>query len=299
MSNESVELQNALNSLSLYCDLNGLTVNITKTKCLAFYQGSQPGVIFTYKNNPVENCNQFTYLGIVFTTRLSAAKHVNHIISKCNAKIGILFSRFPMKSIPLCAALDVFDIYVLPVVTYALPIWFQNITESLKCQLNSLYTKFLKRYLGLPYSSNNAIIHYMSQTSPLIYKLNARVLNAFHKITFPVALSGLKLTPPTEYTSIYNPIPDIPSYFWASTVIHDKLPILPEPRRALLYDTIDLHHFNLCSTRKFHTSSEENCICKLCHHTLEWYHYRECPELSQLTPCSRLKRILHVGHTHT
>ena len=45
------------------------------------------------------------------------------------------------------ALLDqVFNVYVSPILTYAIPIWLPGMTASAEKTLNSLFTKFLKRY---------------------------------------------------------------------------------------------------------------------------------------------------------
>ena len=111
--------------------------------------GFCPKQNFVYKGEEIEICKEFVYLGVVLTTQLSATQHVLHIISKCNQRIGMLFSKLPMKSIPLPVALSVFAMYILPILTYALPVWFPKVTEESKKRLNSVFTKFLKRYLGL------------------------------------------------------------------------------------------------------------------------------------------------------
>ena len=142
-----------MNKLQIYADQTKLTVNIEKTKCMIFHRGRCPNYNFFFQGNKLENCNNFTYLGIVFTSRLSSAKHVKYIISKCNSRIGYLFSKLPLKDIPIHVALLIFNTYILPIITYGLPIWFPELKESSKCQLNSVYTKFIKRYLGIPNSS--------------------------------------------------------------------------------------------------------------------------------------------------
>ena len=283
-------LQHAINVLSRYCDNNRITVSIEKTKCMTFYKGTHSTRSFKYKNCVLENCNTFTYLGIVFTTRLSSSKHVNSIVAKANSKIGYLFSTIPLKSIPLSVALNIFDVYVLPIFTYGLPIWLPKLTESAKSKLNSLYTKFIKRYLGLPYLTNNAIVHFISNTVPLSQHLNQFAHKTFFKLRLPEVLSGTKLEPPNELETLYNAIHKIPTDFWLSPPIEGPLPVLPEPRRALLYDVIDLHHHNLCKDRRFHLDIKDACICQLCGNALTKYHYRECPELCFLSPCARLKK---------
>ena len=158
-------ISSALNQLSSYADENSLTVNIAKTKCLTFYKGRCRVPTFMFKNEPLENCNQFTYLGVVFTTRLSACKHVEHVVSKCNARIGSLFHKLPLKSIPLEVAKAVFHTYVKPILTYCASIWFPLVNKNGLNRINAIYTKFLKRCLGIPKSASNACLLYTSDAA--------------------------------------------------------------------------------------------------------------------------------------
>jgi hypothetical protein len=165
--NDPNELQQALNDLARYAALNDLVVNINKTKCMIFYYGPQPRNVFTYNRHELENVNTFTYLGVVLTTRLSARRHIKQIVSKCNARVGLLFAQLPMKELPLDVILRLFNIYVLPIATYALPVWFSQATSSQTRPLNAVFTKYLKRWLCIPYSVNNAIVYHLTETRPL------------------------------------------------------------------------------------------------------------------------------------
>ena len=282
------ELQSALRKLEIYSNRMKLTVNIQKTKCMIFSKGSCRKDDFYYNNEKLENVNAFTYLGIVFTMRLSNSKHVKYILSKCRLKIGLLFSKLCLKNIPLSIAINVFNVYVLPIVTYGLPVWYPDISETSKNSINSMLTKFLKRYLGIPYSSNNAITHFITESNPLTVSLDALVLKATLNVTFPIELNGFRLPLPEEQFNEYNPIPSIPSTFWSSPPI-SKLPFTAEPRRALLYCAMDLIHCHVCKKKEFHLKPDEECICRFCNNSAPAYHFRECYRLKRLTPCSLLK----------
>ena len=286
------DLQQSLDDLKKYCDQSKLTVNIQKTKCLSFYKGYCPKFTFYFGEEPLVNCNQFTYLGVIFTTRLSAAKHIDYIVSKCRARIGYLFCKLPIPEIPLDTALSIFNVYVRPILTYALPVWLPQISKSYKTKINSLFTKFLKRFLGIPYCSNNAITHFITQTKPLISTLEDIAPNSFLKISYPSEISGIRFSPPSDLT-VEEPIfSNVPTTFWLSETLN-KIPMLPKPKRALMYDIYDIHHSHICETETFHTKINENdiiCICKFCYSPMTAYHFRECSELNTLTPCQRIRK---------
>ena len=294
LANQPCELQKALDQLSHYVGGSKLTVNVLKTKCMAFYHGPRPTDYFHFNGKVIENCNEFTYLGVVFTTRLSARKHIEHVVSKCNGTIGVLFSRIPIKSIPLSVALNLFNIYVLPIITYALPVWFHKSSEDGRKKLNAVFTKFMKRYLGIPYSSYNAIVHYLAGTVPLCNFLQNRSVRDFFNIPFPDSLRGCQFNPPTELEELkgYNVYEEVPSFFWLSRVPEgDQLPTNPDSRRALLYDMMDLFHPHVCIDGEFHIHPSDWCNCVLCAETVEHYHHRTCPVLKDLNPCAVMRRV--------
>ena len=244
----------------------------------------------------MEQCNTFTYLGVVFTTRLSAAKHVDHMLSKANARVGLLFAQLPLKSVPLNVAISLFNIYILPILTYCSSVWVPNLCESSRTKINSLYTKFLKRYLGVPYSVHNSLVHFVTGTIPLSYTLQHFARKSFYKIQYPAGVEGIQFSVPSEVIEEYDQMSCIPSYFWLSRQMDGDrpLPINPDSRRALIYELFDLFHPHICTKEEFHVHSDAECLCKLCGESAQRYHFRECAALSSLSPCA-IMRKLEIG----
>ena len=199
---------------------------------MTFYKGGYTPVTFYYDEQAVENVNSFTYLGVVFSTRLSAHKHVLHVVSKCNTRTGYLFSK-----LPLVIVIDIFNIYVLPIATYCSPTWLPLLKSNAdRNRINALFTKFLKRYLGIPYGSRNAIVHFLTNTIPMFNILERKAHNLQWKVNYPPSIEGTRFEPP-DISPEYLSYREIPSYFWASEILKKNLPTNPEARRALLYDT--------------------------------------------------------------
>ena len=295
LTNSPSELQKALDSLFSYCQLNNLEVNSNKTKCLLFSRGAARHVNFTFNGQELENCSEFKYLGVVLTPRLSSSKHVDQLLSKCNSTIAQLFFRLPIQNLPLPVALSIFRTYVLPIIEYGLPCWLPKLSASSSTRLDTIFTKFLKRFLGVPYSTHNSLVYFVTNTLPLSEHLKIVHLNRFSKLNFPTCLSGLKLIPPEPHSSSPSRefiLSNIPSHFWLSPVISD-IPTLLIPKRALLYDAFDLFHFLLCNRKGFHTASsvDHNCLCKLCGMTALHFHHRICPLLQNLSLCAVMKLL--------
>jgi hypothetical protein len=287
------ELQRSITALEIYADQNELTVNAAKTKCLIFFRGYCPKSSFFYKGTEIECCKRFTYLGVVLTTQLAAGEHVKHVISKCNQRIGFLFAKLPLKDIPLPVVLDIFRIYVIPILQYALPLWFPRATEEAKKRLNSVFTKFLKRWLGVPYGTYNGLVHYVTGTEPLCLSLGSRLSKAFLNISYPPSVEGIQLEVPEDVQDPYVNVMHVPSFFWLTPILQLPLPHSPEVRRAILYDYFDLHHGRICSNSDHHEPSTY-CVCELCGYSAERYHFRRCPAVMFKSPCGRLKYIMSL-----
>ena len=292
ITNSPEQLQVALNQLEMYTRQSDLVVNVNKTKCLTFFKGSYRPIDFRFNNQPLQNVNSFTYLGVVFTTRLSAHKHVEHIISKCNTRIGFLFAKVPIKKLPLDVVLQIFNIYILPITSYCVSTWLPMLkSATARMKVNSMFTKFLKRYLGVPYGTRNAITHFLTGTIPLCSALESKAQSLHWKVNYPRELEGTVFEPPL-FNMEYNLLEEIPTHFWASEVISNGLPTNPEARRALMYDTIDLYHRHICIFGDMVGHPEGFCRCRFCGDPLqERYHYRNCSILSSLTPCSRMRTL--------
>ena len=99
---ESAEdLQLALNCLQKFCDLNNLTVNAKKSKLVIFHKGRLPECKILFRDVELERVNEFTYLGITFSTQLSFSSHLQSLVTKANSRIGLLFSKLELQSMSL------------------------------------------------------------------------------------------------------------------------------------------------------------------------------------------------------
>ena len=285
LADSSDELQIAIDALSLYCSENSLKINTDKTKCLVFHKGRLPSLSFSLHDRVIEIVSEFKYLGFIFTPQLSFTKHISQVSKKANSRIGFLFHKLPLKFLPLPLVIKVFGCYIFPLFLYGLPLWLNNCANASITSVNSVFTKYLKRYLGVPYFSSNLLVHFVCETSPLSNFLHSCYTSSLNGISFPPVLSGHMLSfadhlsrlPPTFF-----PIPDIPSEFWHSRSF-SNLPLNPTFRKALCFDILNLHHYHYCANSSFHTLPKDPCTCRFCSGPLNYYHFYSCPTL----PCSQ------------
>ena len=173
LATTAADLQRGMNNLLDYCKRNVLSVNISKTKAMIFHKGRKPKHTFFLDNQEIEQVSSFVYLGFTFTTQLSFSKHVSSINAKAASKCGFLFSKILTPNIPLHVALDLFNCYVLPSYRYGLSLWLGRASEASMCALNAVFSKFLKRYLGVNYHTSNSITHFLTNTAPLTTTLKS------------------------------------------------------------------------------------------------------------------------------
>ena len=279
---ESVqELQTQINNLVEYCSKNELKINASKTKVMIFHKGRLPNndkVDFFIKENKLEVVSDFSYLGFIFTPQLSFSKHISKTNAKARSKIGMLFAKFPIRELPLELAIKLFNIYVVPAYRYGLPIWMSNVSKTSLHQIDTVFLKFLKRYLGVPAYSNNAIVYHVTETTPFSEYLKTIAPSSLGSILVPSELSGYKLQFLDQIPSPeqFNNIKDIPSWFWLSRQLN-KLPKSFYKRKNIIKEILDLNHKHQCSQVKFHAKIEQDkCICLQCNTQMSHFHYRFC-----------------------
>ena len=279
VADSAKELQRAIDDLFTYCVKNGLKINVSKTKCMIFHRGRLPQCSFKLNDVELEIVNSFTYLGFKFSTQLSFSAHLNNVTVKANSRCGILMSRLPLRNLPLELVLQVFRCYVLPIFTYGHQLYVNECSKNSLRAADATFTKYLKRYLGIPYHANNSITHYLTSTVPLTTTLNTLRMTGLNAFTMPPEMHGYTLSflNNSNANTKYDPLPLIPTYFWRSRSFH-KLPTLFYNRKKLCYEIYDITHLDICSTEKFHILNHETCICRGCGQKM--YHYHQyCCEL--------------------
>ena len=61
-------------------------------------------------------------------------------------------------------------------------------------EMDAVFLKFIKRYLGVQKSSNNAITYFMTSTEPLSIRLKKLAPNCTGGLSFPARFEGIKLS---------------------------------------------------------------------------------------------------------
>ena len=179
----------------------------------------------------------------------------------------------------------------MPIFEYNLIVWSTDFRESLDDDINSIFRIFLKRWLGVPYATRTAMVHFLTQTTPLVHTLLERAEEQRQKINninLSLNLKHEDLLVVTDRTrkvlEPYKAVELIPSGFWMSEVLKN-FPSGFSYRRKVCQRIVDSEHWKICKSNNFHTHFEDsNCKCISCEEPCSWFHKCETPFVWQ--PCS-------------
>ena len=260
---------------------------------MVFYNGRLPSrdhsVILN--GSTLVNNSSFTYLGFTFTTRIKFSTHAISLSKRANAKIGVLFSKLKLHSLPIHLVLEVFQVYILPMFSYGLFIWFPHISPTAKNMVNAVFSKYLKRYLRIPSHANNDLTYFLTNSKPLNHTLNGLLQKSFNTLKLPSIFSGFK---PYAASNIpvsvgyYSAFENVPSFYWHN-VLPTHLSPNPSSRHTIHRFSFDTIHYLYCSNPLFHKQSSDpwtnpcNCICKFCLQECSALHFQICPALPNLS----------------
>ena len=209
-------LQQCLNSLSKYCHQWKLEVNNDKSKCMTFYKNNTKyKQNFNINNSPLENVTEFTYLGITINAACNFKDTLSTLSSKANRALLALNSRYKIKSLPIKAALKLFDSTIAPILLYGSEVWGPYLNRNQNFWDNSeverMHTQFLKRLLGVNRSTTNALVRGELGRYPLSIPLNCRT-NSFIKHILNESKPHSLVSQALEYENSVNHRPTIASY---------------------------------------------------------------------------------------
>ena len=283
LADSEEDLQIGLNNISVYLKVNHLQINVIKTKVMNFHRGRPKTHNFTFDGDDIKMVKTFKYLGFYLSPQLSWTNHLKRMISKARSRIGYMFANLPIREVPLDMVINLFKIYILGLFQFGLPICRSKCATSAWEQLDFTFTKYLKRYLGVPKHSNNAITYHLAECIPLPFYMKSRIQKSVSVLRFPKEFHGAKLSFLENTESLetmeFNNCERIPSWFWVSRTFKD-LPTNGRYRsRICNVELFDHSHREICKKDTFHMQSDQ-CECKYCKSIYTHFHERFCPKMT-------------------
>ena len=144
--------------------------------------------------------------------------------------------------------------------------------------MNTVYLKFLKRYLQVPKSSPTEICYLVCGTIPMSERIFQNPTKALSSINLSIPFPGHQLSlvkkrPPPEEPFEFQR--EVPVQFWEILQSQFRLPTDSNKRRKFTSKLFDLQHWHNCNRNKseFHNTAEpQKCKCKHCKQPMDWYH---------------------------
>ena len=151
-------LQDKLNKLEEYCEINKLTVNTDKTQCMIFNKTGRllKNHEFTYKNTALECVREYKYLGFLVTPSGEIRSGLEDLriramraLAKMRKALGVHFR------LNIDNSIHIFNYLIRPILLYCSDFW-----GCLKLPKNNpvenLFMSFCKQILGVRKQTNTA-----------------------------------------------------------------------------------------------------------------------------------------------
>ena len=158
ISDSVVGLQNQLNTLYDSAKGLGLVVNLDKSKVVVFRGGGflAEHERWTLGASRLEVTNEYKYLGLVFTSRLSSSIALRDLAQRGRAGVSRVFRILQKLScVPYKIFFKVFDTQIAPMLLYGAELW----GTSDCCIIESVHRYAMKRFLNVSQCSPNVMLY--------------------------------------------------------------------------------------------------------------------------------------------
>ena len=122
-----------------------LDVNFDKTIILIFGTRNDEKYEFRLGENIVSICEEFKYLGVIFTKSRSFYKARKHNVDQARKALHVLYKRIRNLNLPIDLQLQLFYHTILPIALYSCEVWGSENTKLIE----NLHNEFLRRITNL------------------------------------------------------------------------------------------------------------------------------------------------------
>lgn len=174
------ELQNMLNSLSIYANSWKLTVNTAKTKIVVFRNGGRlrNNEEWFFDRKKIEVVEQFTYLGIVFKWNNKFNVVQKQLSGQGRKSVFALYTKCKNMNLNCHTLIKLFDTYVTSILCYASEVW-----GSCKgIDIEKVHLEFCKRILCVKKSTCNVMIYFELGRFPIVHTRHYNLIKYWFKL---------------------------------------------------------------------------------------------------------------------
>ena len=187
-------VQEDLNKLEAWCEMNSIFINPNKTKYMIFSTKKVEDTHDKLKTSQAQlgKVSSFTYLGVRLDQHLTFDNHAQYIINRVTSKVYQLkkMRRFLSRK----AALLVYKNMILPIIEYG-DIYLSATSKENRNKLQKLQNKALKCALGRDKRYNTRKLHAEAKILPLARRRKLHLLYHVYQISHMPSFHGWKRRP--------------------------------------------------------------------------------------------------------
>ena len=165
--------QNNINVFFEYSQQWQLNVNFNKTKVMVFGLRNTDNLEFKISNNTIDICDEFKYLGTVFTKQRSFFKAIRHNVDHAKKALHLLYKRINNLNIPIDLQIQLFDHTILPILLYGSEVWGFTNTNM----IDVLHNQFLRSITKLRKSTPTYMLYAELGRVPIDLHIKKRIIN--------------------------------------------------------------------------------------------------------------------------
>ena len=157
--------QDNLNIFYEYSKTWKLEINFDKTKILIFGTRNDDKYEFRLGKNIISICEEFKYLGVIFTKSRSFYKARKHNVDQARKALHVLYKRIRNLTLPIDLQLQLFDHCIA---LYSCEVWGFETTQLIE----NLHNELLRRIINLKKSTPINMLHAVLGCLPIEININ-------------------------------------------------------------------------------------------------------------------------------
>ena len=169
---DAESFQHNLNAFYEYSQQWKLNVNYSKTKMIIFGIRDISNHSFKLGDNNIEICDEFKYLGVIFTKHRSFFKAIKHNIDHARKALHLLYKRINNLQISIALQIQLFDHTILPILLYGCEVWGYQNTKM----LDAVYNQFLRSITKLRKSTPVYMLYAELGRTPIEIQIKTRMI---------------------------------------------------------------------------------------------------------------------------
>jgi ribonucleases P/MRP protein subunit RPP40 len=190
-SNDANKLNQAILSLSNWCNDWKLSLNLDKCFSMTICDPRSRKITFTYNilNQNILNVSSFTDLGVTYTSSFSFNLHIQKLIKKAFKMLGFVKSNSSNFS-NISTLVLLYKQLIIPHLEYCSPIWFPSSLTYINSieRVQRKFIKYLRYKFSLPYLHENYLSYIKELNLDTLYfrriKFNLKLVYSIANKTY-------------------------------------------------------------------------------------------------------------------